>query len=338
MKKGKMLLLAGAACLACGGCGKDSAVQIVAPRETEQVDVITVENAAENSVREQVSAPEHVENEQVGAGVTLNADVEVPEVSGIQMKKVQWRDITNEDLELYQEVLFEGEPLCVSTDLYSMGLLTKEDIAQQIEELWKKYEGSLDEDEILQEIQDLDALYETAPDTLETEEVLLEIGPWQDEFWEDDGVEKTQAEVAVEQQNSYVGGYVKTARRTYYFNAANGSDFASVYLTDPTAQYWSEEWMRAQYGEGFEDEIVSGDGSLEQAKAQADALLSKLGLGDFAFFSESFEHFSNVSEGDTEMPYTRCYGMNYTRMVDGVPVSYAGDSVITSVGDSRQNE
>ena len=88
------------------GCGKDSEVQIVAPKEAKNEEDQT--NHLETDLKKQLEAPEKIqetllENEKF---VTIQAEVEVPEVSEILLKKVEERQIANEDLKTVQSVLF----------------------------------------------------------------------------------------------------------------------------------------------------------------------------------------------------------------------------------------
>ena len=111
------------------GCGKDSEVQIVAPKEVKNEEDQT--NHLGTDLKKQLEAPEKIqetllENEKF---VTIQAEVEVPEVSEILLKKVEERQIANEDLKTVQSVLFPGESLYYPDNNlgYVGGCATKEE-------------------------------------------------------------------------------------------------------------------------------------------------------------------------------------------------------------------
>lgn len=98
-------------CLLLGGCSQNSRLQVVVPKEKRERNLTAAES--EDSLSEQVQAPERYQSDTTMNGVHIlaNAKIFVPEVEGIKLKKVQTRRFSEADLTLISEVVFDGAPV-----------------------------------------------------------------------------------------------------------------------------------------------------------------------------------------------------------------------------------
>ena len=109
MRKGRILLtgfLLGS--LLLNGCSRNSSLQVVVPKK-EQESVL-LNQGDESSVQEQVQAPVRYLCDKDFSNFRLlaNARVIVPEVEGIQLKKIRSRNFSSEEMERMEKALMKG--------------------------------------------------------------------------------------------------------------------------------------------------------------------------------------------------------------------------------------
>lgn len=334
MKK-RAVLLGGILAVVLGGCGKDSAVQIVTPREKEQVGVITAENDSQTPLREQIDAPERIASEPGQEySIVVDAKVEVPDVTGIQVKKVEQDEIDQEDLKKYQEVLFPGKELYRYLDDSLAGVWTKQEIRDQIEILKDKYdtwENPGEESEISMEIQRLDSLYQYAPETVETQPVELEIGPWKEEYEGEEEWLKTYGEENME-PDPYNAEEIMTEPANEFPILITENYQENEQVENWGVQSSGEEWAGLQIEnespemdageEGIAEGEVSGEGEQIGEKADSGQGEDSYYLGGYvktenrtySFSASNGPEFSNVSLTDLS---TVCHEQHLYLEADG---------------------
>lgn len=103
-RKGYILLMGLSVMLLFSGCGGDSRVQIVEPKEAVKGNPGETDT---RTVREQVQAPGElkVTCQSPSVTVSVDANVTVPDVDGIKIKKTTAREFTELELEEIQEAL-----------------------------------------------------------------------------------------------------------------------------------------------------------------------------------------------------------------------------------------
>ena len=109
MRKGRILLtgfLLGS--LLLNGCSRNSSLQVVVPKK-EQESVL-LNQGDESNVQEQVQAPVRYLCDKDFSNFRLlaNARVIVPEVEGIQLKKIRSRNFSSEEMERMEKALMKG--------------------------------------------------------------------------------------------------------------------------------------------------------------------------------------------------------------------------------------
>lgn len=121
MKRRTAAVLLMLSCLLLSGCG-DSEVQIVRRRETEETGIRTADRDSDELLREQLDAPERLtlsltEHDTV---ISVDADVEVPEVTEAGVKQVKSGYDLEGDRERFQRVLCGGQTLKTYEEWYSI--------------------------------------------------------------------------------------------------------------------------------------------------------------------------------------------------------------------------
>lgn len=121
MKRRTAAVLLVLSCLLLSGCG-DSEVQIVRRRETEETGIRTADRDSDELLREQLDAPERLtlsltEHDTV---ISVDADVEVPEVTEAGVKQVKSGYDLEKDRERFQRVLCGGQTLKTYEEWYSI--------------------------------------------------------------------------------------------------------------------------------------------------------------------------------------------------------------------------
>ena len=190
------VIIAGMCLGTVSGCSsgtesEEDAVTLKEQKEEQPSAQMSAEEAeASGNVAEQVQAPEMYQTQVSGELVTITADAEliIPDVPGIKLKKVTARTFTQEDYDAVSRVLLGGEKLW-EIDYEAMqeshGMF-REQIDERIEELEKKItQDGLDGDAtynskgitLNQELEELKALREYAVSEKEAEErgLILEV-------------------------------------------------------------------------------------------------------------------------------------------------------------------
>lgn len=190
-RRGSLLLSVVSAMLLFSGCGGDSRVQIVEPKGTMK------ENYGETdtrTVREQVQAPGELKVTCRFPSVTVSVDanVTVPDVDSIKIKKVTAREFTEEELERIQEALLGEGKVFIDESMLWDGSMTEEyyenwqgttgegtenasEESEQETNAMPQVEGS-----VSQEPFSFEKLSQATADFLETGErnKLIEMGMW----------------------------------------------------------------------------------------------------------------------------------------------------------------
>lgn len=302
-------LLSFAAILLCGcQSGKGSPVIVRRKAETEAVPAKAEEGM---NIAEQVQIPERYTMKLYGSGVLeveADADIIIPDVQGFKLKKVEGRVFTQEDVDRQVEVLLKGSRL--TQRIYKEGDpgegYTKEELATIIE----SYENRAVENKdsgLEDEIEGLLKLYEEAPETSTTEVVEPVLGYEPELFGAD--VDK---DVNTLTGNAVVDG------EDYDYTITN-------YWSDDSK--WIQNWLLRMdlaypYVSLYGSERMKVPANVDKLQEKADKLVHDLGFMDMAAYGG--EYLESVQRGTGEMVHT--YGFHYTRMIDGIPITYTMES------------
>lgn len=319
------------------GCQETPEVEIVKQKKSAG-EAETVPEDSNLTIAEQVQAPDtYTASFKDSTGqiqVRADARVVVPDAEGFRLKKVETRDFTQEDLDKVREVLTGNAQLWnkVYKENDPARGYTKSEIEEMIVELEKAeagggayksfgtedmpYEESLDE---------LRAMYEAAPETCETE--LL------------DGKLATAAEAGG--GGAQAGGISATA-------TVDGKDYG-IFLDNHRTEDW--KWIQLQvirmdlssnympvYGESLIDELKMGlKISVEDIEKQSDEIVAKLGFTEMQRAGgEYFTVGVEIQPGEAAPVGEVGYGVHYTRVTEGIPVTYTSADGGTSEHDEGQ--
>ena len=361
MRKNHMLKKMAAAVLAAGmclgtvsGCGKDTEPQEEAVTLKEQDGEQTSEQMTANgaatseNVAEQVQAPEKYQAEVTGDAVTITIDAEVivPDVPGIKLKKVTARTFTQEDYDAVNSVLLEGEKLW-DRDFEAMqeshGFF-KEELDERIAEL---------EEKIAQDGLNGDATYNskgiTLNEQIEEYKSLGEYAVSEEEAVANGWIKEIPAivtydEALSETRENELYGFVTVDGQDYSLeidNNASAAEHRVVFMInkqDGDGNYLSfsnslpdwnnlpENMSDIQLKPGFVNMNTPPEEVCEKA---ADAI-NQMGLGEYAvqgggyFACWSADEYAMDSEAYRASTYLAGigYGVHFVRVADGIPITY----------------
>ncbi len=340
MKKISMIVLAALMLLSMAACQATPNKNIVIGKSLDDmIDKATESQTAEQSraqgstIAAKVGAKEIYTTELVDAQgkvtIHVNADVQIPDVSGVSVQRVGKGEFTQAQVDVLMDMLMKGEAF--SGDDFK---LTKSEIQQQILEIQamdiedasensdiasKRGEGY--QDAVLAQLQEQ---LETAPETNERIPITGQLEPMDPEIDFDSG-NKLYALAQSDQ-----GGYESLSIYNYKDYPGNTIDYTSEKngFSRNMGYFMTKEAMELSSYTGIEsiESIPDATISQEDAKAQAEALISALGVENMMcdeadkMYGGSYEMMVDGSEYIN--PRKCVWFLRYSRSVDNVPVTY----------------
>lgn len=328
-----LLLLSMAACQAT----PDKNI-IVGKSLDEMIDKATQTPPAEETqmqggtIAEKLGAKDTYTAELVDAkgkvNIHVNADVQIPDAAGVSVQRVGRGAFTQDQVDVVMDMLMKGEAF--SGDDFKP---SKSEIQQKILEVQAaknqaspdtsnggKKIGRADWDAYLTDLQEQ---LETAPDTSERIPSTGQLEPMTME------TDYSTGEKLYALAQSDEGGYESLGVYNYD-ESANFLEYTSEKnnFTKNMGYFWTKEAVEQNSYTGIEsiESIPDVTITLEQAKAQAEALISALGVENLTCYSAdkmyggSFD--MTVDQSEYINPRKCVWFLRYTRSVDNVPTTY----------------
>lgn len=343
-KKCRIVIVVGCTISLLAGCEKTPEETIVKEKGTESIQNYESGEKTDKSLRDMLGAPEHYTNnasyENGGLIIDTDADIILPEVSNINTISVSAKAADQKLIDTVTNTFFRGDKIY---NAWSYQKMTKEDIQEKIT-LLKKYkaEGNMDpyeygRDENGNLYYDIDAQIEryeeelqTAPEETVKEEVTPAFG-----LEYPDG-EKGE-DVYVIEDEFY--GVVETKNGNYNYIISNAQAPDTIFkitkIRDDVDPQEFTSWQEGRYlldREGSDNISMSEDKikeyiniSYDDAEKLAKEKVEKLGWNmelynwDYSLF---FHGEGGISE---ENILDGGYLFHFTRVADGVPVTYTED-------------
>lgn len=333
MKKIKICsLMVMATVLVLGGCQKTPDIPVVTQKKSPQEakPAALVEGM---KIQNQIKAPEKYQavfkDKKEILTVNIDADVVIPDAEGFKLKKVEGRPLNQEDLDIQVEVLFNNSQITqrvYKEDDPAAGW-SKPELEERITIMKAKKAEGIDFSEYYEEgfdidaqIAEMEAMYEAAPETAETQvrEPVIEYNP-----------DLPEDELYLDENKNLLMGDVKVDGHEYFFTMTNA---------------WSDSWRWVQnafrrsgetsnymeiWGSQSEQNELPLNLEPEEAKKKGDELVKKLGFTDMEIAGE--EYYATMTPEPAEIingeqKPKKGYGLHYTRMVDGIPITYTADA------------
>jgi hypothetical protein len=338
MKKAIMISLAVMLILSIAACQATPDKNIVIGKSLDDmIDKATETQSAEatqaqgSTIAEKVGAKETYTTELADAQgrvkIHVNADVQIPDVPGVSVQRVSQGEITQAQADVLMDTLMKGEPF--SGDDYKP---TKSEIQQQILDLQAaNFDGTSDnggakklgneyKEFMLEQLQEQLA---TAPDTSERIPSTGQLEPMDPEI---DGTGTKLYALAQSDQ----GGYESLKVYNWTDSPVNMIDYTSEKnsFSKNMGYFWTKEDFEKNPNTNVEgiDNIPDVTISQEDAKAQAEALISALGIENMMCYSADklYGGSNDVTvDGSTYINPRKCvWFLRYARSVDNVPVTY----------------
>ena len=332
------------------GCSADSNTQVVVPKEKKEKYISGQET--EENVAEQVQAPDRYQwdKETKNLHIYANARVIVPNVEGIRLKKIKSCKFSKEDLDQIQK------GLCGDASAYILYVEDENEGAWETEAVtepamenntMEEYDGSAK----VADIDDKDKLRELILDYLDgtsslTKDDMGKIGellvesagkeqdPWErfKDCWMGEllkeyalfGVEEPLNQMKIDASYSYQSGFYLKAWEPFAFyisNAPKELEQRSFTAYRIGAEITNEQKYDSQI---LSEESVenTGTGFLPDAQKESQELLNEMGFSDLelANISDRIVFYWTTLDSDEVGQEGVC--LEYTRVVDGVPVTY----------------
>ncbi|MCM1182487.1 MAG: DUF6034 family protein [Roseburia sp.] len=341
----------GAAALnGCGGSVQTSEEVVVTDNQgTGQMTVVSDmrANTAVGTVAEQVQAPELYRTEVSSESVRLTADAElvIPDVAGIKIKKVTGRVFTQEDYDAVNRVLLGGgklwerdyEALADSHGFF------REELDEKIAEMERR---------ITEEGLDGNASYAGKAITLNRQiaewKALREKAVTADEAEARGLIKELPAVVTYDAALSETGendldGTVTVGGQNYSVwidnNATEETNMVcfSVEKMDGDGNYlpFSDTKPDVEHPEDIVSNVIPKPGLEnmellpEEVWAQALEAVKQMGIGEFAVQSGLYYACWSCDESVADAPNFLAgigYGMHFARVVDGIPIRYSWEN------------
>ena len=341
MKKTIMVSVAALLLMSMAACQATPDKNIVVGKSLdEMIDKATETQAAEETqaqqggmIAEKVGATDTYTAELVdGKGkvsIHVNADVQIPDVTGVSVQRVGKGEFTQAQADVLMEKLMKGEAF--SGDDFK---LTKSEIQQQIleiqatdfEELPDTGKGAKMHSETMKEamLAQLQEQLATAPDTSERIPSTGQLEPMNMDT--DYGTGTKLYALAQSDQ----GGYESLSVYNYTDSPLNMVNYTSEKngFSKDMGYFWTREAIEQNSYTGIEniDSIPDVTISQEDAKAQAEALISALGVENMVcdeadkMYGGSYEM---TLDGSEYVNPRKCvWFLRYARSVENVPVTY----------------
>ena len=334
MKKAIMISLAVMFILSIAACQATPDKNIVIGKSLDDmIDKAIETQSAEttqaqgSTIAEKVGAKETYTTELADAQgrvkIYVNADVQIPEVSGVSVQRVGQGEITQAQVDVLMNALMKGEPF--SGDDYK---LTKSEIQQQILDLQEADFSNIEGKKHIEGMKDLmlEQLQEqlaTAPDTSERIPSTGQLVPMDPEI---DGTGTKLYALAQSDQ----GVYESLKVYNWTDSPANMIDYTSEKnsFSKNMGYFWTKEDFEKNPNTNVEgiDNIPDVTISQEDAKAQAEALISALGVENMMCYSaDKLYGGSNdmtIDQSAYINPRKCVWFLRYARSVDNIPVTY----------------
>ena len=326
-----VFLMGGVLVFSLIGCGSSiqTEEEIVTVRESQ--DTAGGKGAA-GSLTEQLQAPERYVEEFSTEKITVTADaaIIVPDVKGIQTKRIKSRVFTQEDYDTVTEGLF-GEVRLWERDMEAMEGshgFTKGELTEKIAEVeaekaelgghgdWDYHGLGITFDE---KIEELKGLLEAAPE----EAVIVEVP----------GVVNYRERKEYSEENCLLG-FIDWEGNTYRLDLDNMvyEGYCCPYFTIEREE--KDKNGYSTYTQVYGTDSIDGIEALEDKKEdfvqKTKELVKKLGLSLFdyrgtdyyvQFSAEDYQEDSNHSDGVSKGKVA--LGVHFTRTVDGIPIGYS---------------
>lgn len=289
---------------------------IVVQKDLEQMieQAQQTPGASAGTLAERLGVPGHVTLDDLTSApgtftARTDADVIVPDVAGMPTVRVDRHAFTQEDAARIAEALFDGQAT------YSGDVLLSKQYYQDMILTFQRQLAAETDDEKRQELQGSIAKFRGVMDSLPEGEGLVSADPV---FAEQNGIQRVYL----------VSDGADGCWRT--FSVSNNAQYVQYEMQYLCGQNGYVEQLPNFYDGQIEAELrhgreACGDPgaipdpavSLEQAQAAADALIPRLGAGDFTCSYSSFVF------GEWEGQWIKAYALEYTRTINGAPVTYA---------------
>lgn len=288
----------------------------------------------------QVQAPDRYQTDFSDGAVTVHVDapVIIPNGAGFKLYKVSGRPFSQEDYDAVSHVLLEDAPLW-SRD-YEVMEESHGFIREEIEERIAQLEEQAEENGGLQQINEEEAKGRKYEESLVEWEALLEAAPEEPVIVEVPAIVPyvKAGETENDRQNAYSMNMLDA-------NATvNGEDYY-VSVHNDFQEYW--QWVsftidnQERYiGENTvilsKEEIPAGL-SEEEICERAKEMVKQMGFSDFE--PAGGEYFQKMlwseAENNGKVPKGAIgYGVNFTRTLEGIPVTYTRNEGTTAVSDA----
>jgi hypothetical protein len=298
------------------GCQTTPEQPVVVQKDLEQMieKAQGTPAATGGTLAERLGAPAHIALDNLTSApgtftAVTDADVEVPDVMGMPTVRVARHAYTQEDAARLADALFDGQKM-YSGDI----LLSKQYYQQRILDVQARLAAETDEQN-RQQLQGSIAKFQGVLDSLPEGEGLVAATPEfadrpggiQSLYLVSDGADGRYRTFSVSNNAQYVqygmlclcgqSGYVEQLPN--FYNVAVNA-----------------EARHGREAGGNPETIPEPAVSAEQARQAADALVPKLGMGDFAC------NRSAVVFGEWEGRWIKAYSLEYTRTIGGSPITY----------------
>lgn len=295
-----------------------------------------------------------INDEELKVDVTIDAKVDIPNVTQLSVIRVETKKISQEMVDQVKEVLMPDQKLYEGAALYVMN---KEDIEKELTVLKSEIQNTTDEvmiDEYQSRINDLEVEYENAPQKLIINEYpsdgqLHSVSEkyakgdfnayyeWQNSlnpngtvlYAVNDGESEFNESLYVQNNDNYGNclryGKTKNNNGYEYISAVviGDSDF-------PENNSYSDYWIKGDgispmYDTGavvteLKDE--SATISLEEAKIQANELIEKMGYNEFQFYEGGLYCEKMDIRDNDDFISRNIYILRYMRNINGAFITY----------------
>lgn len=343
MKKIIMIFTAALLLLSLAACQPTPDKDIVIGKSLENmIDKATAQQTEEetqgSTIAQKVGAPDRYTAELADAqgrvSIHVNAEVQIPNVTGVSVQRVGKGELTQAQVDVLMDMLMKGDAF--SGDNYK---LTKSEIQQQILEIQamdiedadivdapKNSEAAIKRGKGYQEavLAQLQEQLEAAPETNERIPNKGKLVPMDPKIDFDSG----NRLYALAQSDQ--GGYESLKIFNYKDYPSNTVDYTSEkngFSTD-MGYFMTKEAIEQSSHSGIEsiESIPDVTISQEDAKAQAEALISALGVENLMcdeadkMYGGSYE--MTVDGSEYINPRKSVWFLRYSRSVNNVPVTY----------------
>ncbi|MBO5057122.1 MAG: hypothetical protein J6C64_12315 [Lachnospiraceae bacterium] len=292
-------------------------------------------NTGAGGIAQQVQAPDRYQADFSDGAVNVHVDapVIIPDSAGFKLYKVSGRPFSQEDYDAVSHVLLEDAPLW-SRD-YEVMEESHGFIKEEIEERIAQIKETAERNGGLDQINEAEAKGRKYGETLADWEVLLEAAPEEPVIVEVPGVVPyvKAGKTENEKQNAYSMNMLDG-------NATvNGEDYY-VFMDNNFQEDW--QWIRftvrsreRRLGENrvfLSDEEIPAGLSEEEICEEAAGLVKEMGFSDFEpAGGEYFQKLQQAEDDENVMvpKGTIGYGINFTRTLEGIPVTYTSNSGTT---------